>query len=393
MIALSTLLAPLTQPTIRTSLVNRLTSFGIPAANWRPGGVSSTTLTAVSYVFAGFASLLTSALNGGFLPTASGAWLVALAYYVYGVQAQQPTFGTGTLTLTNTGGGNWTFAPGAAVFQCSVAGSTNTFVNTAPIALGPGTPGSPTTQTFAIQAQALGSIGGAPAGTITIVVTRMPSVAASNANAVLGLDADTDANLRIKCLAAIAARSYKGPTGAYYAAIYGYGNVAGATNSVSGLPVNVNRVQVYTDPDTGNITVYIASPGGPADPNDVTGVQTAIDNVARPYGITATAVSAAVEDFSATITIWSTSQGAAAAAAIQALGFAAITAANAQYPIGGRVKTGSQGYLFASYITAAVGAVDSTIYAVDLSSWSALPLNPGQVASVISSITVRQVPA
>jgi hypothetical protein len=392
-ISIAALLSPMSQTTIRAWAVTKLVSYGIPANNWRQGGTYSTLLTVTAAIFAMFASTLTAALSAAFLGTASGPWLVALAFYVYGVTAQSATYGTATLTFTNTGGGIYNYEAGQVVVSNATPGNAgNTFVTTEALLLAAGTPSSPTTATIAIQAQATGSAGGAAAGTITTLVTSMAGVSVTNAAAVIGLDADTDPTIVQKCLAAIAARSYKGPTGAYYAAVYGYGNVPGATNVVSGLPVNVNRIQVYTDPDTGNITVFVASPSGIADPNDVAGVQLAINLIARPEGITATAASATVQNFTAAMTVWSTSIGPTNAGNIQASALSARDAAMVQYPIGGRAKPPSlQGYLYSSYLVAAVGAVDPTIYAVDLSSWSALALAPGQVASVTGGITVKQV--
>lgn len=392
MISLTALLNPTTQPQLRASLVSKLKSYGVPADQWVSGGTYSTILTAISYVFAGLASLVTSALSSIFLSTATGAWLVALAYYVYGVVAQQATFGVGTVTLTNIGGGVYNFAAGSVVMQAT---NGNTFVSTAALSLGAGTPSVPTVVTLAVQAQAQGSIGGAGAGQITTLTTSMPGVSVTNAIAVLGLDADSDATVRSKCLAAIAARSYFGPTGAYYAAIYGYGNVAGALNSVTQLPVAINRIQVYRDPNTGAITVFVASPNGAADPNDVIGCQTAVNAIAQPMGVTASVSSCAVVPFTAQITLWSTSAGSAAAATIAAAAATAVGNALALYPIGGHVEPpASTGYLFGAYVQAAAMSVDPTCFSCSLSPSGDLALGAGQVAAVVGggnpNVVVRQ---
>jgi hypothetical protein len=391
-ISIATLLSPVTQAQARASCVNKLVNYGIPANNWLAGGVFSTLLTVFCWLFAGFSSVITSAVNGLFLGTASGGWLTALAYYVYGVTRQLGTYGTTSYTLTNTGGGVYSYAAGQATFQCGLNG--NLFTNVGSFSLAAGTPSSPSTATFQIQQQTIGSLGGAPANQITTLVTTMTGVTGTNAIACIGVDTWSDATVVAACYAALAARSQKGPTGAYLAAIYGYSNVPGATNTVTNQPVNVNRVQVYTDPDTGNISVFLASPSGPADPNDVAGVQIAINQVARPMGITATALSAAVVNFNAAIKVWSTSQGVSAANAIQSESLTAVDNAVSVYPIGGYTKPPSpQGNLYASFITGSIFPVDPSIYAVDLSSWTALPLNAGQVPAVTSTVTVEQVAA
>jgi hypothetical protein len=390
MIALATLFAPVTQQQARTTCVTQLVSYGIPANNWVPGGVFSTILTVVCWFFAGFSQIISSAINGMFLGTASGGWLTALAYYLYGVTRQQATYGTTSYTLTNTSGGVYAFAAGQ--FKAQAGSNGNVFSNVGSLTLASGTPASPSTATFTIQAIAPGSLGGAPAGAITTLVTSLTGVTGTNPAACLGLDAWTDAQTVAACYAALAARSQKGPPGAYLAAIYGYANVPGAANVVTGNPVNINRQQIYTDPDTGAITVYVASPSGAADPNDVAGVQIAIGQVAQPMGIIATAVSAVVVPFTAAIKVWSASSGTVVASSIALEAATAIDTMLAAYPIGGRTKPpGVQGYLFASAVVAAAGTADPTIYAVDLTPWTSLALAPGQVADLTSTITVGQV--
>src|SRR5580698_2634287 len=169
MISFATLLAPVTAAQARASAVSKLVNYGIPANNWVQGGVFSTLLTVICWLFASFTQVVTAAINGMFLGTASGGWLTALAYYVYGVTRQQATFGTTSYTLTNTAGGVYTFEPGQAVFQCGL--NNNLFTNVGAFTLAAGTPGSPSTATFTIQAKASGSLGGAPAGQITTLVS------------------------------------------------------------------------------------------------------------------------------------------------------------------------------------------------------------------------------
>ncbi len=391
MIALATLLAPVDAATVRASCVSQLVGFGIPADKWRKGGVFSTLLTVTCNVFAGFTTAVTNALNAGFLGSASGPWLVLLAFYVYGVTAQTATFGTGSYTLTNTAGGVYSYGPGQFKVQDPVSG--NLFTNVGSFTLAAGTTMSPSTATFEIEALALGSIGGAAAGDITSLVTVLVGVTGTNPTAIIGLDSDTDTTVRTKCLAAIAARSYTGPTGAYYAAIFGYGNVPGAVNSVTGAPVNINRIQVVNNPSTGAVTVYVASPEGVPDPNDVIGCQTAVTAVAQPSCITATVVACTVAHFSAAFTIWTSSNVTSATTTILAASELAVDTAVSLYPIGGRTKPPSTaGFLYSSYLVGAAASVDPTIYAVDLSSWTALALSPGEVADVTSTFTVRQVP-
>jgi hypothetical protein len=384
MIPLAQLLTAPTNAQIRAQMVGWLTGFGIPAGQWRQGGTASTLLTVVANTFGMFAVLITSGISSFFLPTATGPWLVLLAYYVYGVTANPATFASGNVILTNTGGGVYPFAAGSATFLNST--TKQTYTNTAAFTLG-----ALQTLTVAVQATTAGSSGSSPptgqGATIDTIVTAMAGVNISVAQPIIGLDPDPDPLVRLKCLAALAARSYKGPTGAYYAAVYS------ATNSVSGQPVNINRVVPVLDPDTGFITVYIASPSGVAASTDVIGCQASVTAIAEPMGITATVVSCTVVSFTQTITVWATGAGTTTTpATIQSEVAAALLAYEQQFPIGGLPKPpSSQGYMYASGIDGVVKGADPLIYAVDGIA-SDLALSVGQVATVTSTITVQQIP-
>ena len=290
LIPIANLLQAPTGASVRATGVSILTSLGIPAAQWRPGGVASSLLTAMSSLFAAvIAQLVSGPLSSPFLSICPVAFLPYLALYVYGIIVNQATYATGLYSLTNPGGGTYSVGTGQLVLANSFTGIT--YANTAPFTLGPET----TLSSIPITATTIGSVGNAVAGpgagsVDTIVSTgifRGAAVTGVNPAPLLGADGDSPQTIRNKCTAAIAARSYKGPNGAYQNA------VVTAVNA-SGLPVNINRWSIETDPTTGFITVYLAAPSGVPTGADIAGVQANLNLIAQPQGITATAVSCTV---------------------------------------------------------------------------------------------------
>jgi len=169
MMSISQLLSAPTSDQIRSQMVLTLVSLNVPADKWRKGGALSTMLTVVSMVYANLASLLSTAVNGFFLPTASGGGLVLLAYYVYGITVPTATQATGQVTLTNTQGGVFSgsgYDVGQVVFQNEETG--NTYTNVEAINLSAAGGPNPT-QTVDVVATVFGTVGNALAGDVSII--------------------------------------------------------------------------------------------------------------------------------------------------------------------------------------------------------------------------------
>lgn len=377
LVPIETLLAKMTQDQVRTTLVDLLVGLGIPADKWRTGGTASTILTVVAATFADFQSLVVDGIGSGFLETAEGGWLVLLAYYVYGVTAPPATFASGNLTLTNAGGGTYSYSAGGATFLNPTNGIS--YVNTASFTLNPSA-----SLTIPIQATRQGSAGSSAPSTITQLVTTMLSVTCSNGSSVVGQDAATDAEVRTLCQDRLGVLSVRGPRTAYlYAA-------KTATNTVTGLIVNINRVSVTPSSSKGTVTVYLASPSGIPDPDDVTGVATNIELIARPDCVTVTVLPCTTVAYSPSIVVWVKAGTGTTSAALQTAIADAITAYIAAYPIGGLTTDAGQG-LFASGIDGvagpAVAGMNSTIVSVEGS--TDLALVDGQVATDGVTVSVR----
>src|SRR5262249_50182539 len=116
------LLSVPTEDQIFDSWIANLETLGIGASSWKQGGTARTILRVVAKTYAFFATLMQSAIKSMFLETSTQGWLTLLAFYVYGVSRIEATFATGTLTLSNGGGGVFSQAAGTVRFLSSVTG-------------------------------------------------------------------------------------------------------------------------------------------------------------------------------------------------------------------------------------------------------------------------------
>ena len=391
-ISLSDLVTPATAAQIRANMVATLIAAGIPANKWRQSGSLSSILTAVANSLASFSQLVANAIQGFFLPFATGGWLTLLAYYVYGVTRIEATFASGQLTLTNSAGGVWNFGIGEATFSNSSTGQT--YTNTEPIALG--VVGSPTfVQTFGIEATSAGSAGGANAGAVDTVDTPMAGVSGSNAFPIVGLDQQSDPDLRSTCLARQSANSVRGPRGAF--AFYARFNTDGTPLlNANGAPVNINRVSVSSSSHTGAVTVTVASPQGIPTAGDLAAATANILANARAGATTVTVQAAAPINYTAAITVWCKAIPGVAQSTLQTAAEAQISQFLAGYDLGGLTlaQPNAFGNTRGLFGTGIDGQISQAILAngsfvIDVDGSTDLPMTTGQVAINATTMFVR----
>lgn len=406
--SLSQLLTAQTSDEVFAVFVQALVNLGVPANQWRSGGVASTILRVVSITFAGFTSLMVAALSAQFLPYATGDWLTLLAYYVYGTERTPASFASVPCTLTNTGGGIYNYAAGQFTVKQGPSGANPaaTYTNQDAIAL-PAAGAQPSTQTVTFVATVLGSAGNADPGDINTLVTSANGVSVTNAAAAIGTDAQSDTDLRTECTNALAARSVRTVRTAYAWAIQN------ATNPVTGAPVSINRVQILSPGMTyvsgvpltppaagspGTVTIYCASPSGGASTDDLNGAAANVELFARSSTATANLVSATVVPYTRTLNVYAVAQPGLSAATVQTSAYAALNALFSTYKIGGLATdnpTVRQG-LFGSAISIAIGASQpaGVIFFVEDAANPGSPppdlaLAAGQVASNAITLNVR----
>lgn len=280
----SDLLVPLTAAQFRSKAVAVITALGGQPQRWAPGGVASSILTAACTIAAMLSTSLSNAIAAQWNPTSTGDDLVLLSKYFYGFTPPEATFASGKLTLTNTGGGVYTFGAGQAVFGSTVANAQGvfpTYVNVNAFTLN-----SNATLTIDVQCVFIGSAGNSAPGFVTQLVTAMLGVTANNPAPILGLDALEDDELRQLNVDSLAVQSVFGPRGAFaYAIRTAQSGDPTSGSFVPGVPVNINRWKISTSSRIGQVTIYICGPDGTTTTNDQIGVAWNIEQLARPDGV------------------------------------------------------------------------------------------------------------
>ena len=385
MITIQELLTPITPAQARATAVSQLVAMGIRADLWRVGGALSVMLTIITGLYANFTVLFAQAIASGFLVAATGGWLTNVAFYVYGVTRPGATFASGSLTLTNTAGASYTFAPFTATFLDSR--NKKNYQNVSAISLGP-----LSAQTITIQAVEAGASSSAPPGEIDTIVTSMLGVECGNAFAVAGSDALDDKSLIALCLAKLGATSVRGPRNAYAFAI------SVAINPVTLAPVNINRQSITRSSHTGTVAILVASPSGPVSTDDIAGVVSSIEvgvpglsppfSGVRPDCVTVTVTSATASVYSPTITVWAEAAPGLAASDLQSQVALALTNYVGKFPIGG-VTTDVGTGLWATGVDTALGSVSDRIFSVEGATDLALLANEAAVDAAV--VTVRLV--
>ena len=383
----------MTAAQFRSTAVAVLEGLGLTPTRWAQGGIASSTLTVACTTLASLSTQLSNAIAQQWNPTASGGGLQLLSQYFYGITPPQATFASGMLTLVNAGGGVFTFSAGQAIFQsldANAAGIFPQYTNTSPFTLN-----ALATLTIPINCTIIGTPGNANPGRVTNIISSMIGVTCSNALAIVGQDPLSDAALRALNTSSIGVRgSAFGPRSAYAYAI------SVATNSITGLPVNVNRQAISISSHTGTVTIYVASPTGPVISSDITGINTSIDALARPDAVTVNVFSAVSLNYSPTITVYIVAPSGTTSASLQTLIVTALTAyfSGPSNPIGGLTGAddghGSFNGIFESGVTGIIGAAVVTVpgcyvLSTKFAGTSDLALTPGEVATWAGTVIVN----
>lgn len=352
---LSDLITPMTSDQVKKSIYTVIGKVGVDVTIWKPGAVVRTIIAAVAIILAALTTLISLIATSGFLSLASGVWLTLVARYVFGVERNLATFGTGTLTLTNTGGGMYTLNAGAYTVVNLDTGKT--YHNVAGFTLNPNA-----TLTINIIADEVGAASTSGVGNITGQANALNGVLVSNPTAVVGTDDELDPDLQLRCLDKLGSFSPNGPSDAY-------AFVARSALRPDGSSIGVNRV-IVTNDGFGNVFVTLATASGPVpgDQNDPTTdlgmirlamLQKATPLCVVPYALSATPVQQAL-----TFTAYAyNTQG-----LTSALLLTAVTAALAQLfatlPLGGHVLTAGPGFIFLEEFKAAMTAAVPSLFRI-----------------------------
>jgi hypothetical protein len=332
------LMTPLTPSQWRSNMLGLLEKIGVNTSCWKSGSIVRTFITACSYAFSTLQEHTVAIAKMGFLSTSTGGWLRDKAYYDYGITALEQTAATGSVTITNAGGGVWNnLAPGDIIVANARTGKT--YRNTSTVSILSGLPNA-RTYSIDVEATELGSGSNALPGEITEFETVFNGCTVTNTASIEGTDVESDDSIRMRCNEAASSISPNGPRDAY---------AAQARSVISGC-----RVRVVSD-GAGGVTMIIADSDGGATSSQVAAVQALVNTNAVPFGVGCTVVAGELYAANVAYELWIRASSGATISQIQTAVLAALADFAATVPIGGvQVLAGGGGYLYYDQVAAVI---------------------------------------
>jgi hypothetical protein len=383
---LDELTTPRTSAQIKADIYAALAAQGLATTTWKPGAVVRTIIAAFAIVLAAFSQLQAAIARGGFLDLAEGRWLTLVAKHVYGVERDAGAFATGSVTLTNAGGGVYSLAPGDLILAHATSGKT--YRNTATVNIVAG----PSSVSVAVQADELGTASSAGGGTITVLKTPLPGITATNPAALVGRDEELDPALRQRCREKTATLSPFGPKDAYHYL------AKSATRVATGELIGVTRVKLVPD-GVGGITAYVATGSGNVlgtmldTSTDLGAVHAQLDAYAAPLSITVTTTSATPKAIGVTYEAWVADTINKTNDEIHTAVETKLVAWMAAQPIGGYAISPAPGRVYVEAIEGVIAEAIGAAYLVKLQ--VTLPAADVDIASneapVVSAVTATAI--
>ena len=370
MLSLDDLLAAQTTEQFETAILDALEALNLSARSWEEGSITRTMVRLVATLFASADSIRATTAAGGFLDTASGNWLSLVASYVYNVDRVEAESAVGSIRLTNSTANVYTLSPGDLVVANGTTGKTYTLTQA-------GTIPANASQSLAFIADEVGTDSNATPGQINQLVTPLSGVTCTNLAAVLGTDEETDVSLRDRCRLKLGSLSPDGPASAYeYVA------------KSAGVGVTRTRIVESEDFD-GMLTLYIAGASGAMTGGQVIDVNTQIQTLAVPIGITATVASAVSAPINLNVTVYVYDDSGITSADLADRIELAVAEYLATVPIGGDIVTGDVGRVYGSRLYGVIESVSSRIFRVDMTGPGDVDLAASEVPLLgSSSVTV-----
>ena len=358
-LSLDDLTTPLTPAEVTESIYGVLAALGANTTNWKTVGVVRAIIAACAIVIATLSSLQAKIARAGWLELAEGDWLTLAARYVFGIERPPATFAQGLVTLVNTGGGVFDWAPGDLIVKSR--SKKKTYRNTTTLHLG----ALATLINVPIEALELGADSTAVPGDIVEFETAAIGVTVTNPAAVIGLDEANDVTLRTLCLESRSALSPNGPRDAY--AFF-----ARKAKTPAGASCGVTRVHVTKSSAIGQVTVTVGSDSGgisglATDPTTPLGaIAFSLETNVVPDGVTLVVESAAVGAVNVAYIAYMYATANLSAVSAQALIATKLTSFFQTQPLGGNVIDIAHGKVFTEAIKNAIMSVRPEIFHVQL---------------------------
>ncbi len=383
--ALSDLVTPVTRDDAKASIYRVLGVTGIDTTSWKPGAVVRTLITAVAIIVSAFSTLTAGIAASGFLDFATGSWLDLVAKYTFGVDRISATYASGAVTLVNAGGGIYALDPEDLIVTNPQTGKS--YRNVDPISLG-----AFATVTISIVAIEQGAASTSSPGAITRLETTLTGVSCSNLLAVVGQDAESDPDLRVRCREKLGSLSPNGPWDAY-------AYFARTATRLDGSSIGVTRVRVTRD-GFGNVAVFVGTPTGSVNgtmtdtSTDLGAIHDRLQKKATPLCVTESTWPTIVHAVPLSYTVYLYNTSGLSEQAIKDAIAAKLTSYLSTQPIGGNI-VGTQGWLYADALRSAIASVRPEIFHVVLATpTSDVELSAAEVPvlGVISGTVVQIAP-
>jgi hypothetical protein len=373
-IQLESLLIEEDKAAIYDKAIEIATDLGLPVSSWQAGDPTRSLYHIEAELLASLESVVANFIRSGFLDYAKDDWLKVLADQVFGVTVPGAAYATTNVVLTNSGGGLYTIDAGDLTLKNSTSGKTYRNTTGGVLASGPGT-----TLTITVEAEEAGSESSAAVGEIDELVTGLLGVTCTNPTTAIGVDEQDESVTRSQCRDKLDSLSPNGPKGAY--------SYVARNSELTGTSV-VTRVRVYSDSDTGDVTVYLAGADGAILEADRALVEDAILEWATPLCITPTVLSATNVTVPVTYELWIYKSANKTAAEVEEDIEAALEDMFSSRPIGGDIiAPATTGALYHSMIESTIRSTFPQAFRVTLSSPSGdTALTNGQVAA-LGSVT------
>lgn len=341
-LSLASLLVRQTKEQILNAGLAIARTVGLPVSSWQAGDPTRTLFMYEAEFLGALEVIVLGFIASGFLDSATGVWLKVLAEQVYGVVVPPATRATTVVELTNNGDEVFDFEPGDVTVKSSLSGKTYRSITGGHLGAGETLP-------LTFEADEAGSGSSAGAGEIDELVTSFTNVEVTNPNAAVGIDEQAESTTRQQCRDKLDSLSPNGPKGAY--------SYVSRNRDLTGTS-NVTRVRVFSDSDTGDVTIYLAGPSGALAEPDRALVEAAILKWATPLCITPEVFSATNVSVPVTYQLWLYASANRTSAEVQADVAAALQAMFAARPIGGDiVSPATTGALYKSLIESTIRAV------------------------------------
>lgn len=213
--SISELVSERTKETEEALLLSELQAEAFPVTDWNPGGVARTIVKATAYAISDLSTTVKSVVQGAHLELArklkDRSWMDLLSTGWYGLTRTEATYTRQKVRLWNDAGAgpHPISAAGASIVTVALGGRRYSNVTTGTVPLGPG---SETSNYLELEyiAEAPGAEYADQAGTLTVLVTPLPGLHASNVAPAFG---GLDTALRAKKSVAAQGTGYITPSG------------------------------------------------------------------------------------------------------------------------------------------------------------------------------------